>query len=134
MIINAKMAIKNDDGKAPVVQGFIRYFPRAMEAVARCSEHGIRVYGGRYSDLNFTQVPYAKSRYLDALGRHLERPEGSADIESGLDHAFHMAWNAMAYVEMLLIERETPVNACHPGIDQTQKYAPHPDYIKNGPL
>lgn len=93
---------KLDAGKAPLLRGVIDYFPNALEAVAEVSGHGAEKYtwGG------WRTVPEGVDRYGDALVRHLtkEAAEGSRDGDSGLLHAAHAAWNALARLELLLAE------------------------------
>lgn len=91
-------AQKKDVGKAPIWQGFLAYFPRAVFAVAMVSEYGYRKYG---SWGGWALVPSGLERYMDADARHwLKLPiEGSYDAESGLAHLAQKAWNAMAELE-----------------------------------
>lgn len=99
-----KNGIKYDDGKAPVDKGFLAYFPRAILEVARISQMGSKKYtwGG------WKTVEDGLQRYRDAEARHvlMEYIEGETDKESEMLHAAHRAWNAMAQLELLLIERE----------------------------
>jgi len=92
------MGKKFDSGKVPVNMGFMRYFPRAILAVAMVSEYGFRKYGswGGWRD-----VPNALDRYADAKVRHM-LADSTYDEESGLAHAVMEAWNAMALVELLI--------------------------------
>jgi hypothetical protein len=93
---------KLDAGKAEIMRGFLAYFPRATEAVAQVSMFGAR----KYTRGGWRTVPEGYERYSDALLRHLvkEQVEGRADADSGLDHAAHAAWNAMARLELLLAD------------------------------
>lgn len=95
---------KDDGGKAPVFRGAVGYFPRAMEAVAACSDFGASKYawdGWRLVDNGF-------NRYSDAMVRHLvaEAKGEELDNDSGLIHAAHTAWNALARLELLLEAKE----------------------------
>ena len=99
---------KMDEGKAPILQGFLRYFPRAVIGVAWVSEYGDRKYvlpgGDHYTD-NWCRVPNGLDRYGDADARHtLKRHiEGEYDErDSGLAHLQQKAWNAMAELERAL--------------------------------
>lgn len=99
---------KMDDGKAPILQGFLRYFPRAVIGVAWVSEYGDRKYAGpngpHYTD-NWARVANGLDRYGDADARHtLKRHiEGEYDVkDSGLAHLQQKAWNAMAELERAL--------------------------------
>lgn len=93
---------KLDSGKAPVAQGFIAYFRKAMEAVAKVSEYGAKKYAVAYSDQNWRRVEDAKNRYADALARHFAAYVAgeSHDPESGLPHLDHVSWNANALIEL----------------------------------
>lgn len=97
--------MKHDTGKAPIARGFARYFPRAIAAVADVSQFGFDKYkewGG------WKKVGDAFNRYDDAHGRHdLAKQRGETiDPESGRLHLSHRAWNAMATLELYLIEEE----------------------------
>lgn len=103
---NLKIAgTKADNGKAPVMQGVMRYFPRAQEAVAFVSLDG----ANKYTWNGWETVPDAINRYDNALGRHIlkESYEGMYDMDTGALHAAHVAWNAMARLELML--RENPL-------------------------
>jgi hypothetical protein len=96
---------KLDAGKAPVFRGAIDYFPRALEAVAAISAFGASKYTWR----GWESVPDGINRYSDALARHLvkQRIEGDNDADSGMLHAAHAAWNALARLELILRQQET---------------------------
>jgi hypothetical protein len=95
---------KLDAGKAPIRQGVINYFPRALAAVAEVSEFGSKKYAWH----SWEQVPDGITRYGNAMDRHAvkERTEGPLDSETGKLHAAHAAWNALARLELILRERE----------------------------
>lgn len=95
-----EMGAKLDAGKAPVMRGAISYFPRALRDVAQCSAIGAEKYAWN----SWESVPDGINRYTDALGRHLvaEAIEGPNDLDTGLLHATHAAWNALARLELLL--------------------------------
>lgn len=97
-------AVKYDQGKTPVLKGAIAYFPRAVESVAAVSAFGAT----KYAWAGWRHVPGGFDRYSDALVRHLiaEAKEEVLDPESGLLHAAHVAWNALARLELLIMERE----------------------------
>lgn len=96
-------ATKLDAGKAPVFNGFINYFPRAMIAVAWVSEYGFRKYGEWGG---WRKVLDGISRYFDGNSRHhvMQGIEPYDDSDSGLAHAAQDAWNAMAKLELMLTE------------------------------
>jgi hypothetical protein len=98
---------KLDAGKAPVHQGVMVYFPRAILEVARVSAHGAR----KYTWNGWRSVEGGIIRYSDAMERHIvkEQIEGPIDKDSGPDellHAAQVAWNALARLELMLEERE----------------------------
>lgn len=97
-------AIKYDAGKAPIYRGAISYFPRAISSVAAVSAFG----ASKYAWGGWCNVPNGFDRYSDAMVRHLtEEGKGeSLDSDSGLLHATHVAWNALARLEFLLKEQE----------------------------
>ena len=96
---------KLDAGKPPILRGVLEYFPRAMIAVADVSAFGASKYTWR----GWETVPDGIARYGDALARHLvkERLEGPTDSDSGLPHAAHAAWCALARLELILKEAES---------------------------
>lgn len=104
-----KAGVKHDEGKIRaglVVLGF----SRALEAVSKVGTFGAIKYvpGGWLS------VPDAEARYTDALMRHLlKESQEQVDPESGLMHAAHSAWNALARLELMLLTEE--VRRCAAG-------------------
>lgn len=96
-------AMKLDAGKAPLFNGFINYFPRAMIAVAWVSDYGNRKYGEWGG---WRKVADGIFRYFDGNSRHhvMQAIELYDDGDSGLAHAAQDAWNAMAKLELMLSE------------------------------
>ncbi|MDE2101217.1 MAG: hypothetical protein KGL39_28485 [Patescibacteria group bacterium] len=95
--------IKCDDGKPPVVRGVLQYFPRALTEVAKVSAAGAR----KYAWDGWRTVPHGVARYSDALGRHLlAECDGPLDNETGCLHAAQVAWNALARLELMLLQKE----------------------------
>ena len=87
---------KYDEGKnrmGLVLQGF----SNALWEVGRVGTFGANKYG----ENNWMYLDNAKSRYLDALCRHLfQYMEGYYyDGESKLPHLAHMCWNALALLK-----------------------------------
>jgi hypothetical protein len=64
----------------------------------------------KYTDNGWMDVPDGEARYTDALLRHVLADLGgrSKDEESGLLHAAHAAWNALAVLDLKLRELEIP--------------------------
>lgn len=97
-------AIKYDGGKAPIFRGVVSYFPRAAKAVAEVSGFG----ASKYAWAGWEGVDDGFNRYSDAMVRHLMR-EGEGEIldpDSGLLHAAHTAWGALARLELMLRQME----------------------------
>lgn len=96
--------IKLDNGKPCVRRGLIEYFPRACMAIAEVSAFGAK----KYTWKGWVDVPEALERYGDAELRHAcyASMGEKTDKESGLLHAAHEAWNALARLELLLMEEE----------------------------
>jgi hypothetical protein len=91
---------KLDAGKVSIWRGGLDYFPRAIEKVAEISTFGARKYAWK----GWESVPEGVERYSDALVRHLvaESKGEVLDPDSGLLHAAHAAWNALAVLELKL--------------------------------
>lgn len=104
----AKGAIKYDGGKPSLYRGVIDYFPRALEEVGKVSSFG----ASKYSWAGWEGVPEGFARYSDAMVRHLiaEAKGEILDPDSGLLHASHQAWGALARLELLLRERQAGEN------------------------
>lgn len=90
---------KLDSGKprpALVLGGF----SQALQAVTEVGTFGAK----KYTDNGWMLVPNGISRYTDAMLRHyLEEASGSHhDPETDLLHAAHLAWNALARLELMI--------------------------------
>lgn len=98
--------IKYDQDKPCVNRGMFAYFPKALLEVAKVSDFGAQ----KYERGGWKTVPDGIERYFDALGRHLLnfQIEGTFDKESGLRHMAHLAWNALAVLELQLQEDNKP--------------------------
>ena len=95
-------AIKYDAGKPCAYRGLVQYFPRAAMAVAAVSTFGAE----KYAWAGWEKVEDGVNRYSDAMVRHLFK-EGMGeeiDPDSGLMHAAHTAWGALARLELMLRE------------------------------
>ena len=77
-------------------------FSRALSAVADVGTYGAT----KYSPDGWLSVPDGINRYSDADMRHwLKQQAGEiVDPETGLLHAAHRAWNALAVLELMLRE------------------------------
>lgn len=101
-----EMGTKVDAGKSPVWTLLIDYFPRALEAVAKVSQAGV---DKGYAPHSWKTVPDGINRYKNAQFRHqLEMGKGKLrDTGKGgtnLPHSWQNAWNALAALELELIE------------------------------
>ena len=98
-----KTGPKYDSGKPLVYSGAFCYFPNALAEVARLSEFGAKKYAWN----SWQNVDDGYVRYSNALGRHLlNETTQTADPESGLLEQVHVAWNALARLELLLFEEK----------------------------
>lgn len=94
---------KNDAGKVRVSLVF-NGFCRALNEVAKVGTEG----AAKYTDNGWKDVPEGIARYSDALGRHLLKENFEyIDKDFNLPHAAHAAWNALARLELILINEET---------------------------
>jgi len=90
------------DVKKPRASMVLLGFANALLAVAEAGTFG----AVKYADNNWRHVPNGTERYTDAMLRHL-LAEGAGEItdpDSGLWHAAHTAWNALARLELMLRE------------------------------
>lgn len=78
-------------------------FSNALTEVAKVGTFG----ANKYSDNGWLSVPNGLARYTDAMLRHHFAEAGGEELdkESGLHHAAHRAWNALAVLELALREK-----------------------------
>lgn len=100
---------KLDAGKAPIFQGLVDYFPRAIEAVSLVSQAG----ADKYAWKGWESVPDGYNRYKNAQYRHATKraKEGYWDSDflklgKHILHDAQEAWNALAALELFLREQE----------------------------
>lgn len=86
------------DANKPMA-GVLHDFSLALGAVALVGDFGAK----KYSRGGWQHVPNGQERYTDAFWRHLlaSRHE-ELDPDSGMAHAAHLAWNALAALELQL--------------------------------
>ena len=90
--------IKHDDNK-PDAGLLFEGFPDALLEVAKVATFGAE----KYSRHNWKQVENGLDRYRAAKARHmLEGHRQQIDDDSGLLHAAHEAWNALAVLQLML--------------------------------
>jgi len=90
---------KLDSGKT-MPSLILSAMPRAVMAVAEVGTFGAR----KYSRDGWLAVTKGIERYTDAMDRHrlYESIDGPIDPQSELLHAAHLAWNALARLELML--------------------------------
>ncbi len=79
-------------------------FARAIQAVGEVGTYG----ANKYTDNGWVEVPNGVQRYTDAMYRHLlkEASGEQRDDDTGLLHAAHAAWNALARLDLMLRSRD----------------------------
>lgn len=79
-------------------------FARALQEVGKVGTFG----ANKYTDNGWVEVPDGKRRYTDAMLRHIlkEAAGEEVDVDSGLLHAAHAAWNALARLDLMLRQGE----------------------------
>lgn len=94
------------DDKAKPMAGVLLDFSRALQTVVDVGTYGAK----KYTRTSWATVPEGSQRYLDAMMRHLLAmdvdPDG-LDKETGLPHLAHVAWNALAVLELQARRKET---------------------------
>lgn len=75
-------------------------FARALEEVGKVATYGAH----KYTPNGWAEVPNGVERYTDAMLRHLvaELKGEERDVDTGLLHAAHAAWNALARLDLML--------------------------------
>lgn len=97
-----------DDSVKPRTDLVLGGFSRALWEVSQVGTFG----ANKYTDNGWMEVPNGIERYLSALLRHYfkYRMGEVNDYESGLPHLSHMAWNALAVLELYGRNGEGTVN------------------------
>ena len=94
------------DDKVKPMAGVLLDFSRALQVVVDVGTYGAK----KYTRNGWATVPEGSQRYTDALVRHLLAidvdPDG-LDKETGLPHLAHVAWNALAVLELQARRKET---------------------------
>lgn len=94
------------DDKAKPMAGVLLDFSRALQTVVDVGTYGAK----KYKRQAWCVVPEGSQRYTDAMMRHLLAmdvdPDG-LDKETGLPHLAHVAWNALAVLELQARRKET---------------------------
>lgn len=102
--MGTESGVKLDAGK-PRLDLVLGGFARALLAVGQVGTFG----ADKYTDNGWTEVLNGGQRYTDALLRHLlaERSGHYYDQESSLPHAAHVAWCALARLDLQLRAMES---------------------------
>lgn len=97
-----------DDSVKPRTDLVLGGFSRALWEVSNVGTFG----ANKYTDNGWQEVPNGIERYLNALLRHYfkYRMGEVYDPESKLPHLSHLAWNALAVLELYRREGEGTVN------------------------
>lgn len=79
-------------------------FAKALLEVGKVGTYG----ANKYVANGWKDVPDAKVRYTDAMYRHLLSEECGElrDPDTGIFHAAHAAWNALARLYFIVLENE----------------------------
>ena len=99
--MGTEIGVKLDQGK-PRMSLVLGGFAEALTAVAAVGTFGAQ----KYTDNGWREVPQGQERYTDALLRHLLAPE-DIDPESGHYHDAHVAWNALARLNLRITNNDT---------------------------
>lgn len=77
-------------------------FPHALMGVGEVGTFG----ANKYTDDGWKYVARGQQRYTDAMLRHyFKYKQGEkVDSDSGLPHLAHLAWNALAILELQLVD------------------------------
>lgn len=97
------VGLKHDQGKIDLT--YLEDFELALDAICEVAEFGNKVKG--YDRSSWLLVPEGFRRYTAAMLRHWKGEKRQPlDDESKLHHAKHVAWNALARLEIMLREKE----------------------------
>jgi Domain of unknown function (DUF5664) len=92
---------RKDDTTKPRLDLVLGDFALALQEVGKVGTIGAT----KYDDSNWLKVDNGLERYASAMLRHyLESKTSPLDTESGRLHVAHMAWNALAVLELTLRE------------------------------
>jgi hypothetical protein len=99
-ILNPHISGVKLDNSKPDLDLVLSDFSRALIEVGKIGTFGAK----KYTEHGWLSVPRGYRRYQSAMLRHhfSKDEEGEYDIESGLLHDSHRAWNALAALELRL--------------------------------
>ena len=111
--VKMKEGTKYDNGKAPVAEFLLDFAPEIMQ-VAKVWQFGAE----KYEKSNWKKVDNGKTRYMNALMRHLLLSDYEpVDEESGMSHLVHVVFNALAVLHFEGEEKER--QALFTGVSET---------------
>lgn len=129
--MSTEKGIKLDDNK-PRLDLVLGDFTTALWGVGLVGTFG----ANKYTDRGWHEVDNALERYSSALLRHyLNYKSGEVDdIESGLPHLAHLAWNALAILQLYMEQRNKcrcagtieEVNSTHTDFKPITREVPNP--------
>lgn len=94
---------KKFDEEKPRVAEMAQDFRLALIEVSKVWAFG----ANKYAKGNWRYLENANNRYTNALLRHLmAEADNLTDDESKLLHAAHVAWNALARLHFIILERQ----------------------------
>ena len=94
--------LKLDSGK-PRIADMVGDFREPLLEICKVWEFG----ANKYEESNWKKVEDGEKRYTNAMVRHLlAEYDDPIDSESGLHHAVHVAWNAIARLWFILQEEK----------------------------
>ena len=102
--IMTQQGLKYDTGK-PRIYEMIEDFKEPLTEVAKVWAFG----ADKYAKHNWAYVDNAEDRYSNALLRHMLEGD-TRDDESGLLHASHVAWNALARLYFIIQKNKEVIN------------------------
>ena len=108
------------DQDKPDVNLVLGNFARALMEVSKVGTAGAK----KYSRNGWLEVPDGKNRYNSACERHYLKEQMGEEIDPdfGLLHAAHRAWNALAYLELILREEDKPETKHSERISNTEGF------------
>lgn len=118
--MSTEKGVKLDEGK-PRLDLVLGDFADALWSVGMVGTYG----ANKYTDKGWQEVGNGIERYGNAMLRHyFNYRKGIAfDDESGLSHLAHMAWNALAILQLHLVPHAIPDCTCT-SIEDNMGYVP----------
>lgn len=95
--------MKYDAGKLLAAIPF-QDFPDAIRELIRVSTFGAH----KYARGSWKTVPNGAVRYNDAMARHFIDDQAGVEVdeESGISHKAHLAWNALATLQLAIEKKK----------------------------